>query len=147
VASTNSFCFTWNSLPGIHYFVQGKANLEDPQWVTLTSTITATDISTTYCLSLPSRYHFFRVHEGLVLVPPRLLIGSIGLTNGVVRLNWTASTNSQFHVQWTPTFNPPTWSDFTNMLTSTNGAFSFFDDGSQTGGAGQTRFYRLLQLP
>jgi hypothetical protein len=82
-----------------------------------------------------------------VLLPPPLLIGSINLTNSGVRLDWTAPTNSQFHVQWTPTLNPPAWSDFTNMLTSTNGAFSFFDDGSQTGGTGQTRFYRLLQLP
>jgi hypothetical protein len=146
-ASTSSFCLTWNSLPGIHYFVQGKLNLDDARWVTLTPTITATDYSTTYCVPLPSRFHFFRVHEGLVMLPPPLLIGSIALTNSVVRLTWTAPVDNQFHVQWTPALTPPVWSDFTNLVTSTNGVFSFVDDGSQTGGAAQTRFYRLVQLP
>jgi subtilisin-like proprotein convertase family protein len=145
--TSNSFCLTWDSLPGIHYFVQGKANLDDPKWTTLTSTLTATDYSTSYCVPLPSPFHFFRVHEGLVLVAPPLLIGSLTATNGGVVLNWTAATNSQFRVQWTPTLSPSSWTNFTNIIISASGAFSFFDDGSQTGGAARTRFYRLVRSP
>ena len=64
-----------------------------------------------------------------------------------MRLQWLAPTNSQFQVQWTPSLAPPAWSTFTNILTSTNGAFSFLDDGSQAGGLAGRRYYRLKLWP
>jgi hypothetical protein len=101
-------------------------------------------------VSLPSAYHFFRVHEGLVVtpyVPPPVRITSITAdTNGVL-LEWFGPTNSQFQAQWTPSLAPPAWNAFTNILTSTNGGFSFLDDGSQSGGRDGPRYYRLQQLP
>ena len=60
-------------------------------------------------------------------------------------LQWTAAPTAVFAVQWTPTLSPPNWTTFTTPATSTTGDFSFLDDGSQTGGRGSTRFYRLLQ--
>jgi hypothetical protein len=65
----SDFCFSWTSLPGIHYYVQGKSSLEDTNWTTVSTTITASDFLTTYCVALPSPFHFFRVHEGIVLTP------------------------------------------------------------------------------
>ena len=35
---------------------------------------------------------------------------------------------------------------YTGPVTPTNGLFSFFDDGSQSGGLGSMRFYRVLQV-
>jgi hypothetical protein len=106
-------------------------------------------VLTTWCIALPSPCHFFRVTEGLVVtlyVPP-LRITSITLgTNGVL-LQWVAPANAQFQVQWTPSLAPPAWTSFTNLLASTNGAFSFLDDGSQSGGLPAPRYYRLQQLP
>ena len=122
-ALTNSFCLTWTSVPGIHYYVQGKTNVNDTNWVTVSPTIVATDVLTTWCIALPSPCHFFRVSEGLVVTPyvPPLRITSITLgTNGVL-LQWLAPTNSQFQAQWTPSLAPPAWTSFTNILTSTNG--------------------------
>ncbi|MBI3848777.1 MAG: hypothetical protein HY298_04755, partial [Verrucomicrobia bacterium] len=49
--------------------------------------------------------------------------------------------------QWTPSLAPTTWNTFTNIVTSATGNFTFVDDGSQTGGLGATRFYRLLLYP
>ncbi|HEY5911594.1 MAG TPA: S8 family serine peptidase [Verrucomicrobiae bacterium] len=66
--NNQSFCFTWTSLPGAHYFVQGKSNLTDANWVTVSAGITAADYSTTFCIPLPSPLGFFRVCEGLA--PP-----------------------------------------------------------------------------
>jgi hypothetical protein len=40
---------------------------------------------------------------------------------------------------------PPVWITFTNIITSTNGVFYFTDDGVQTGGFSDKRFYRLRQ--
>jgi choice-of-anchor C domain-containing protein len=65
---------------------------------------------------------------------------------------WFAPTNTQFHLQWTPALVPPNWNNFNGVIsfasfiTATNSKFQYFDDGSQTGGFGPTRFYRLLLL-
>jgi subtilisin family serine protease/subtilisin-like proprotein convertase family protein len=148
-APSNRLCLTWTSVPGIHYFVQGKTELNDTSWATVSSTIVAAGVSATCCIALPSPYHFFRVSEGLVLIPyvPPVSITSITVDTNGVRLQWLAPTNSQFQAQWTPSLTPPTWASFTNTLTSTDGAFSFFDDGSQSGGLTGPRYYRLKQFP
>jgi subtilisin-like proprotein convertase family protein len=76
---------------------------------------------------------------------------NIGGTNGFL-LTWFAPTNDYFQVEWTDNLAPPAWNTFTNIIgytgpvTPTNGLFSFFDDGSQTGGFGPMRFYRLILL-
>jgi subtilisin family serine protease/subtilisin-like proprotein convertase family protein len=148
-AFTNSFCLTWTSAPGIHYYVQGKANVNDTNWVTVSPTIVAADVLTAWCFALPSPYHFFRIGEGLVVtpyVPPVRFSGITIGTNGVL-LQWLAPTNNQFQAQWTPSLAPPAWTTFTNVLASTNGVFWFLDDGSQSGDLIGLRYYRLQQLP
>jgi subtilisin-like proprotein convertase family protein len=148
-ALTNSLCLTWTSVPGIHYYVQGKTNVNDTNWVAVSPTLVATDVLTTWCVALPSPGHFFRVGEGLVVAPyvPPFSITSILLgTNGVL-LQWVGPANAQYQAQWTPSLAPPSWTSFTNLLTSTNGAFSFLDDGLQSGGLAAPRYYRLQQLP
>jgi hypothetical protein len=144
---TNSFCLTWASLVGAHYYVQGLTNLSltTNYWDTISPTLTATDVVTTWCVPLPSPYQFFRVVEGLALnlVIPPPVITSIVHTNNTVELRWTGPTYASYQVQWTPTLIPPTWNTFTNVATSTTGQFLFVDDGTQTGGFQATRYYRL----
>jgi len=147
---SNSFCFDWNSLVGARYVVQAKVALADTNWVNHSGTITAITPVTTYCVPLPSPYHFFRVIEGLALVPAPpvpVAITNIVSAPGGVTLSWQAETNSQWQVEWTPLLLPSNWMAFTNVITSTNGQFSFTDDGSQSGGLGNTRYYRLLSVP
>jgi hypothetical protein len=146
---TNSFCLTWASMPGIHYFVQGKTEVNQTNWTTVSPTIIATDVLTTNCIPLPSSNHFFRVCEGLVVTPyvPPVNITSITSDTSGVLLHWLAPSNSQFQVEWTLSLAPPAWTDFSNILSSTNDVFSFLDDGSQSGGLGGPRYYRLRQLP
>jgi hypothetical protein len=151
ISGGNSFCITWTSLPGVHYYVQGRMNLTDPTWDVVSPTITATDYSTTWCLALPSPYHFFRVQEGLsalatpISTPPG--ISSISWNGTGIVIQWTASATNQFRVQWANSIAPAAWNTFSTTVTSANGNFSFTDDGSQTGGLGPQRFYRLQQLP
>jgi hypothetical protein len=81
-------------------------------------------------------------------------ISSIVHTNGGFLLTWFAPSNYLFQVQWTTLLAPATWHTFTNIISynpnfqasATNAQFNFFDDGSQTGGFGATRFYRLINL-
>jgi hypothetical protein len=144
---TNSFCLTWASLPGVHYYVQGLTNLipTTNYWETISPTITATDPVTTWCLPLPSLYRFFRVVEGQalnpVIAPP--FISSIVHTNNTVELRWDGPIYASYRVEWTPMLVPPSWNTFPNVATSTTGQFLFVDDGTQTGGFNATRFYRL----
>ena len=78
---------------------------------------------------------------------------NIGGTNGYL-LTWFAPSNDLFQVQWTSGLVPPTWNSFTNIVGYNTNAFTspshtqfdFFDDGSQTGGFGAQRFYRLIVL-
>jgi subtilisin-like proprotein convertase family protein len=146
-ASSNSFCITWTSLPGVHYFVEGIPTLASRPWIAMSPTITAVDYSTTFCIPLPSPFHFFRVTEGLSLVdipgPPPSVNAQV-TTNGVL-LTWIGPATASYHVQWTPTITPPVWNTFTNVVTSTNTSFSFLDDGTQSGGLGGTRFYQVIQ--
>jgi len=149
----NSFCLTWNSLPGVHYFVQGSTSLSGTNWATVSPTITAVSYSTTWCVPLPSAFHYFRVVEGLALSPlvvappaPPPTIISITYTNYTVLVRFTGGTNEAYQMQWTPSLSPPIWNGFTNVLSSPSGLFNFVDDGSQSGGLGPTRFYRVRQL-
>jgi hypothetical protein len=72
-------------------------------------------------------------------------------TNGWL-LTWFAPTNYQFHLEWSPALAPAHWSNFNGVISfmsfinATNSKFQYFDDGSQSGPFGTTRFYRLLLL-
>ncbi len=65
----NSLCLTWTSEPGIHYYIEGKTDLNSTNWVTVSPVLTATDVTTTYCITLPSSLSIFRVRQGLPPVP------------------------------------------------------------------------------
>ncbi|MCW5555650.1 MAG: S8 family serine peptidase [Verrucomicrobiae bacterium] len=145
----NGFCFTWTSLPGVHYYVQGLTNLNSTNWVTLSPTITAVDYFTSWCEPPTSPFHFFRVVEGLALdtVVAAPVITSITHTNNTIVLEWTGPVSATYQVQWSPVLAPPSWTSFSEIVSSTTGVFRFVDDGTQTGGFGVTRYYRLQQLP
>jgi subtilisin-like proprotein convertase family protein len=152
--SGSGFCVTWTSLPGAHYVVQGKVNLNDPTWQDASPTITATNYSTTWCVTpWPSPFHFFRVREGLantgtvMPVPPGNFSLSRGTNSSSFVLNWTGQPGARYKVQWSPTLTPLVWTTFSNVVTSPDGTFSFKDDGAQSGGMGPARFYRLQQMP
>jgi subtilisin-like proprotein convertase family protein len=143
--SGNELCLAWNSLPGAHYVVQGKTALEDVSWTNLSSTLTASDFTTTFCLPLPMPFEYFRVSQGLALVPALPAISSIAFTTNGALLGWSARTNSSFSVQWSPGLSPANWLPIPGTVSSTTGSFQFLDDGSHTGAPGTVRFYRLQQ--
>jgi hypothetical protein len=155
---SNSLCFTWETLPGVHYYIQGTPGLGNPEWTILTPTLTATDYSLTYCIALPSPNHFFRAVEGIVWnVPPPVLYITKTIPGYLVE--WDGPVSARYQAQWTPSVPPPGWTTFTNIITSTNlvtgpfiipgtvARFEFLDDGTQTSGFGPQRYYRVMILP
>jgi len=93
-------------------------------------------------------FHLLAVHPSNIL---SIVQTNRAGTNGFL-LTWFAPTNEQFHVQWSAALNPLTWTNFNGVVSyatfinTTNSQFEYFDNGSQTGGFGATRFYRLLLL-
>lgn len=85
-----------------------------------------------------------------------IIYTNIGSSNGFL-LTWFAPSNYLFQVQWIDSLSSTNWNTFTNPTfvsfntnypaSATNAQFNFFDDGSQTGGFGPMRFYRLLVYP
>ena len=60
-------------------------------------------------------------------------------------LAWTASPTAQFQVEWTDDLTQP-WTTDPAIITSSDGNFTFTDDGSQTAPLGASRYYRLVQI-
>jgi hypothetical protein len=146
--TTNAFCLTWsNALVGVNYFVQGKPDLEAPVWFPVSTNMIATTTEMTYCVPRPTPHHFFRIVDGFApsLETNLVRIGSAGFATNGFELRWTNSAGLPFAVQWTRQMG--TWRWFTNIITSTNTNYLFLDDGSQTGGPGSSRFYRVLLAP
>ena len=145
--SGGNFCITWNSLPGVHYVVQRTPILNPTTWTDASPTITAVGYTTTYCVPITGTMSYFRVIEGnssATAAAPSVIISSIRVTPGGVVLNWFGPVNSTFHVQWANALPATPWNTFVAPVTSTNGIFTFTDDGSQSGGLGPLRFYRLV---
>jgi subtilisin-like proprotein convertase family protein len=146
---TNFFCLTWNSVPGAYYYIMAKGDLNESNWTSYAA-LQATNDVTTYCIPLPSVYHFFRVGEGFATNSPLLslqpTISGISRSAGKVTIQWQALISKQFRVQWTDSLSAPiSWSTVPTDITSANGVFEFIDDGSQTASMGTQRYYRLIQ--
>jgi hypothetical protein len=141
--TASNVSLTWTSLPGSWYYVQGANSLTSPAWLTLSPTMTATGYAASYQVPLPSSYRFFRIGVKVPHTPPVLTCAAV--TNGLL-VKWQSSAAARFQVQWSSTL-PPSWSSFTNTMTSANGAFSFLDNGAQAGGLGLRRFYRVVEVP
>jgi len=144
----NFLCLTWtNTLPGVNYFVQGKTDLEASMWSAASPSLRAQTTSLMHCIEVPTPYRFFRIVDGLPAAGPApLRINSAGFGEKGFELRWSNSPNRLFGVEWKPALADP-WNGFTNVVTSTNENYLFIDDGSETGGLGPMRFYRLIQAP
>jgi hypothetical protein len=149
--ASNALCLTWtNALPGVTYYVQGATAVDTPLWFAVSPPVTAPGTEAGYCVPLPTAYRFFRIAE---LFSPGggggVQAGQLSIASGTNAfvIQWTAPAGAQFGVQWTVTLPNGPWNSFTNVVTSTNGTFIFVDDGSQTGGFGPRRFYRVNTLP
>jgi hypothetical protein len=129
--------------------VQGKPTLDFTNWFAVSPTIKAITNQVTWCLTLPSAYHFFRLAEGLSPLsagPPIVINATAFSTNGFI-WQWSADPELRFGVEWTELLAPPYWQPFPAAITATNGVFTFSDDGSWSGGFDPNRYYRIQVLP
>ncbi len=92
----------------------------------------------------------FHVSSPSTNVPPisNIIRTNANGTNSFL-LVWFAPTNELFQVQWSSGL-ASSWNTFSNIISystfisPTNSEFTFLDDGSQSGGLGGFRFYRII---
>ena len=77
--------------------------------------------------------------------PQAFSISGASVTSSGTRLQWTASPDERFLVEWATNLSlPMIWMTNADVITSSNGTFMFTDPGATNS---PMRFYRLLQLP
>jgi subtilisin-like proprotein convertase family protein len=148
--TADQVCLAWPALIGTTYLVQARTNLLDPAWLVLLST-NAVSTQMTYCLDLSRNLHFFQIESPAPAnqspaTRPKIDTSSLTYATSGFTLRWTALAGERFHVVHANTI-PPVWKSFTNLITSTNGQFTFTDDGSQSGGLEGFRLYQLRIAP
>ena len=153
--TAGGFLLTWSAPTNDIFEVQVATNLASPTaWLTIATNITYTGpvVPTNGLFSyfddgsqVPfGGLRFYRLQ--LVGITPSAMttvpIGSIIFTNGGFVLTWTAPTNDQFNVRWSTNL-VVNWTPFPDLITSTNGVFSFTD----TNAPSLLKFYELILLP
>jgi len=174
--TTNGFLLTWFAPSNDLFQVQWNNDLASTNWGTFTNIVSYNtnfpaspanaqfnffdDGSQTPPGLPPIRFYRLILLQSTNPPPPAnpVSIGSITSTNisgtNGILITWFAPSNDLFQVQWTASLAPESWAAFTNIVSyntsaftsPTNTQFNFFDDGSQTGGFGPLRFYRLILL-
>jgi len=94
-----------------------------------------------YTMSTWNPYTVVKMRSAFTITPV-IDPGSLAMTNQKFSFAWSAPTNGRYQVDYSTNLLAG-WMTFTNIITSTNGAFNFTDDGTKSGGVGNTRFYRL----
>jgi subtilisin-like proprotein convertase family protein len=147
--TNNVIRIVWNSQVGANYYVQERQSFSVANWTTISPTITATNTVTWFDAPSTNTFSFFRVVQGSVPGPvtgPSFnLLTTLPTTNGFT-LQWTATANLKFQVQYTTNLagSPIPWITLTNVITSPTGSYTFTDTNNA---AAFIRFYRLLLLP
>ena len=98
-----------------------------------------------YTMSTWNPYTVVKMRSAFSIIPV-IDPGSVVHTRRNVSFSWTAPANGIYQVDYTSAL-PPVWSTFTNLVTSTNGTFDFTDYGTNSGGFGSTKFYRVRNWP
>ncbi len=128
ITATN-ICFTWSSQPGGKYHLEAKTNIQDVIWTNLTGTLTASGTNQSFCVDLPTPYHFFRVKvesagtntppttnnppstNAPVVINPRVAVSS---TN--VCFTWSAQLGQKYHLDAKTNITDLGWTNVTGTL-------------------------------
>ena len=94
-----------------------------------------------YTLSTWNPYTVVKMRSAFTIAPV-IDPGSLVKTKAQFSFAWTAPTNISYQVEYSTNLLAA-WTTFTNVITLTNGTFNFTDNGTNSGGFGNARFYRL----
>jgi hypothetical protein len=130
---------TWTSVAGNNYRLEYCDSLVTTNWNSLSPDVLATNqISSTTNVLGGATQRYYRVM--LVQSVPRPVIQSIGLTNGIVTVVWTAQATHVYRLQFNGTLDSTNWSAVVPDVTATGSTAATTDSV----GVSTQRFYRIL---
>jgi len=149
----NQICLSWQPLDGMSYQVQGLADVQQAEW-TVVDRLPASTEPLNYCIDLPAEHTFYRIavvetppgNDGGQQAPQPASIDSVQWVDGQVEVQWTGLPGRVYRVSYADSLLGP-WQEIDQSVTSDTASFVFSDDGTQTGGLGSPRFYRVVLLP
>jgi len=98
-----------------------------------------------YTLSTWNPYTVVKMRSAFI-IRPTIDPTSLARLKNKLTFSWNAPTNGTYQVDYSTNLLSG-WATFTNILTSSNGIFSFTDNGTNRSGFGNTTFYRLRAVP
>lgn len=98
-----------------------------------------------YTMSTWNPYTVLKMRSAFT-ISPDIDPNSLVKTKRKFTFSWSAPTNLSYQVDYS-TDLLSNWATITNVLISTNGTFNFSDTGTNTGGLGSPKFYRVRSAP
>jgi hypothetical protein len=94
-----------------------------------------------YTMATWNPYTVVKMRSTFTIVP-QIDPGTVVRTRTNVSFSWAAPTNITYQVDYCANLKSK-WTTLTNLITSPNGIFNFTDNVTNSGGFGNTKFYRL----
>jgi hypothetical protein len=142
ITTTNGVAtVTWTSVAGNYYRLQYKDSLTAASWSDVIPDVQATNqtASTTNVLG-DATQRFYRVMLVQAANLPQPIIQSIGLTNGITTIVWSALPPHVYRLQYNVNLNSTNWSSVVPDVTATSQTAVTTD----IVGVATQRFYRVL---
>lgn len=120
----NEICLAWDSISNLEYQVEGKIAIEDPNWVALSPREAAAGSESSYCVTLPPFYHFFRIVQYPTALPPPPPIGGFldpeltFFNETTLCLKWAQIPGTNYVVQAKAAIEDPEWKPISDILTA-----------------------------
>ena len=105
--------------------------------------ITNATLNIYYTISTWNPYCVVKMRSQFAIEP---IISLPSHTKTNFTFSWLAPTNESFQVAYSTNLLSG-WKTLTNVIRSTNGTFGFADTGTNSGGFGTNKFYRLQSSP
>ncbi|MGP8234361.1 MAG: DUF4185 domain-containing protein [Limisphaerales bacterium] len=131
--------------PSNHNPTNTEGTVYSPDLIESFTTISNSTLDIYYLMATWNPYTIVKMRSAFTINP---VIDPASLVKSKKKFSfaWTAPTSIVYQVDYSTNLLAA-WNTITNLVTSTNGIFNFTDNGTNSGGFGNTKFYRLQSLP
>lgn len=139
-----NICVSWSSVAGTNYFVQAKKAFTDPNWDTLTPSITASGPTTEICYPIAWGYRFFRVGVGVQVIPVPTPVPAdqleVNVTVDSICLTWPTKAGLDYLVEGKRLISDANWTVVSEPRRGDGNPMTLC-----LGGATEFRYFRVIE--
>ena len=127
--------------PANHNPTNTEGAVYSPDMIESFTTISNSTLNIYYLMATWNPYTVVKMRSAFA-INPVIDPASLVKLKKKFSFSWIAPTNITYQVDYATNLTAG-WTTFTNLLISTNGSFNFTDNGTNSGGFGSIKFYRL----